>query len=615
MVREGKNSNLSVANRRFFAWLIDIIAYLIVVFITGAVTYAKVMSGGFGMRMFGAFSNLTIIALILPFVYIILMHSLFGATLGMIITRLKIRSTVTGDKPNIIAVIIHTFFWIVSFESLLIGFFWMLGDSRKQTFAEKLSKTVILPTSELYDAVRPSSFDDKKRWKVGKVIAIFFTIVFLFLIGFWAYQPPLNSDAVAYLGDYNIEENPQENGFYDLVAFFADEGVDTNSEGVHRIQEANKMSLALNKTNVLESIELVAPIRAVLNDSLAQDISEISQITGTDDYLEYIKTNKEMIKNLFVKYNYLENRYDNILNYKRIDNKVLPLIYSVQPHWVSLVVYQRLYTANYIREFMFGDRTKAVEMMKQSDKVTQYFFINADNLFMKLVSNILIGVNQVGIIELLDYEKMIDYRLYKYVMDRKKLTHEELSLREVNNNEFTYRINGGLSEFVRADFLNDGILTPKELIKYSKPFARMNYLANTLWVYHQFQSEYSEMTPVEIFEKAEVEYEITFNKVELMRNWLGWIDTFRMTQLSTGYKKYAIRNVDTNTMYDLVKVKAEIRKRGLKGESIQKFLDANVETYYCPYNGESFKWNAELNSISFDGPYPDGEFVVRTVKL
>lgn len=87
--------------------------------------------------------NGNIISFLLGLGYSVWMLSTYSATVGMMILKIKITKE-SGGKLTYKDAVLRYFASILSAVVLLIGYLWMLWDPKKQTWHDKLAKTVVV---------------------------------------------------------------------------------------------------------------------------------------------------------------------------------------------------------------------------------------------------------------------------------------------------------------------------------------------------------------------------------------------------------------------------------------------------------------------------------------
>ena len=104
------DDNLASMGKRFLNSLIDTIAYYAIVFVMGMV--AVLSSHNLLIQ-----ENLTIFALILMFLYFVVFESLFGKTLGKLITKTKVVME-DGSKPSFTRIMGRSLCRFIPFDGL-----------------------------------------------------------------------------------------------------------------------------------------------------------------------------------------------------------------------------------------------------------------------------------------------------------------------------------------------------------------------------------------------------------------------------------------------------------------------------------------------------------------
>ena len=75
--------------------------------------------------------------------YSVWMLSTYSATVGMMVLKIKITKE-SGGKVTYKDAILRYFASILSAVVLLIGYFWMIWDPKKQTWHDHIAKTVVV---------------------------------------------------------------------------------------------------------------------------------------------------------------------------------------------------------------------------------------------------------------------------------------------------------------------------------------------------------------------------------------------------------------------------------------------------------------------------------------
>jgi len=126
---------------RFFAAVIDVVVLAVVMAILGAAGIVDALPGG---RAGDASAVGNIVQAIVGFGYYVALTSAFGATLGKMALGMRVTDA-DGKRPGFGAVVMREVVGkIVSALVILIGFFWILVDDRRQGWHDKIGGTFVV---------------------------------------------------------------------------------------------------------------------------------------------------------------------------------------------------------------------------------------------------------------------------------------------------------------------------------------------------------------------------------------------------------------------------------------------------------------------------------------
>ncbi|MBN2829613.1 MAG: hypothetical protein JXR56_04770, partial [Candidatus Cloacimonetes bacterium] len=494
--------------------------------------------------------------------------------------------------------------------SFLIGFIRILWDSRQQSFADKLSRTLIIPRNQIGKEIPEPTEQDEQNWRRGKVIVYLAIVVLLVVNVIWQYEPPLLDGAEVALKDFAPEENPTENGFYSFSAFAVPADQSPYEVGMKRTIEMNKSLFNLLERNKISGLDDDKVEWAIDTLSIAMD----DLVYFNDgDFNAKIREKKEMLVENFKKYDYLQDRYEKIPEYKRFESKIIPDVLSPVPRMVTFVIYHRLYCLNFFLEYTQGNRDVAISRIYKSDDVCTYLLENADNLIMKLVAVILTNIHQNMIQNLIVYEDELDPRLYKYVLEKKDFSKQAMSLRKAFMDEY----NRGIAFIVRIIDSSQGMmdysLSRQDIAAANPPFIKANCIANYSFKFREIQSDLSEESCFEMSKSyARLEApKISF--LEYINNPLGVKG--ELSYSSQFMFHYIFKTRDLQLRNKLLQAAAEIKMRKLDGDEIQQFLVENQNKWGNLYEEIPFNWDNVTRELSFSGPLQDELADERKIKL
>lgn len=126
---------------RFFAAVIDLVVLVVLWVILSAVGIVDAIPGG---RAGDASAVGNIVQAIVVFGYYVALTSAFGATLGKMALGMRVADA-DGKRPGFGAVVMREVVGkIVSALAILIGFFWILVDDRRQGWHDKIGGTFVV---------------------------------------------------------------------------------------------------------------------------------------------------------------------------------------------------------------------------------------------------------------------------------------------------------------------------------------------------------------------------------------------------------------------------------------------------------------------------------------
>ncbi len=128
--------------QRFLATLID----GILVNVIGGIL-ALIL--GFTLGVFGASESASgagsLLGMFVGISYYVIMTSQKGATLGKQALGLRVQNIETGQNLDVVSAILREVVGkFISCLVLLLGYFWMLWDDKKQTWHDKIAKSVVV---------------------------------------------------------------------------------------------------------------------------------------------------------------------------------------------------------------------------------------------------------------------------------------------------------------------------------------------------------------------------------------------------------------------------------------------------------------------------------------
>lgn len=128
-------------NKRFLSYFIDEILLSLLFFIIYWDSFT--LNGDFEQTLM-MISSMSIEILILKTIYQTFFIWYYGATIGKIVCKIVCIDTIMLSKPKLGASFLRAIFRVASESFLYLGFAWALGNEKRQTWHDKIAKTVVI---------------------------------------------------------------------------------------------------------------------------------------------------------------------------------------------------------------------------------------------------------------------------------------------------------------------------------------------------------------------------------------------------------------------------------------------------------------------------------------
>ena len=605
-MKTGK-TNFEAGLERLGAFIIDkvvlILFYVALYLLLKDVIYPMFTCGT------GIYFALTMVTIVIPSLYFIIMWHFFGASVGMFALKLRIVEYKTGHKPTILTSLKRIVVFYLSFFSFLVGYLWLLWDSRHQNWADKLSGTLIIPRNE---SPREASQKDTKNWQAGKILFYITIVFFITLNVFLQYEQPLLPEAEMAIRDYSPEGNTRANGFYELYSFSSADSIDAFEAGFEEVTRVNDANLEFYK-----SFGFLGPKYKVESGSLKQPdmiegLDTLPAIFMAENFIAEILANSELIQRNMQRYDYLEERYDRIPNYEYINNPVFQDFFVNITAFMPLISYHRLYSADLALKYVSGDRRNAVARLENNMAVSRMIVKEADNMLLKLVGNVLYGISLNTCEELINFEDNIDPLLAESVLNYSPLTAKETSFRKAFMGEYDLAV----APFVRNLHSPRGFLDlkvdRKDIQKANPYFVKANQMLNLRILRYENLSELSELPTQDFYHKFDKIESVPIHWINYINNLFGLV----MNQNdSKGYLNHLLMPHDSQMRQNMLKTAAAIKANSIQVNEIPGFLEDNKDNWGNFYTGEALIWNSATKELSFTGPLQEEKASERVLKL
>lgn len=565
------------------------------------------------------------IGLIIPAVYTLLFWKLKGATPGKLIRRVKIVDAKTGKIPKLWRLILRYLCYPISKSLLFFGFFWIGIDSRKQSWHDKISRTVVIkpniikipkdadydyqiPESESLFPTYPSNSDTKK-WRIGKILMIL-SFISIIAISWMLGDEPLFPEAENWLYEPAfVENNPEDNGFYSLIGVGVPEEQDNFIAGYNWIQSQNNYILKYAQDSSVEYN--VDEIERTLTEI---DIKSMTHFLNNDSLFTYCLEKKDDITKLYIEHSYINERFSNAVNQKYFKTTIIPHYARRSPIFMNLVRYKLL--ENYYIALLYsnGERKQALNLLEQSMQYSRKLSELADDLILKLVASILIERNLITYNQLLNFEKNNYLSLKTSISKIKLINNSERDMTVIvkrmfigTNSQFLDMFNFHQNLFVNKNhFITKDFVANSESIVF-KPHKTINqdYLTKS------YLAKLSLVNGIEFSKIEKRPYVFEPSALDYLSNFMGSILVSIAVPI---YHKYIATFHNIDGYVNMLKLKMMIIEQDLTSDQIPDLLESQKDLLSNPYTGDSFKWDAKNSTIYFECPYQDDNNL-REIKI
>ncbi|MCF7918512.1 MAG: RDD family protein [Candidatus Cloacimonetes bacterium] len=573
---------------------------------------------------------LRVVARIIPFIpilYTLIFWRIKGGTPGKLFRRVKIADAKTGEIPSIWKLIVRFFCYPVSFTLLLLGFFWIGLDSRKQAWHDKIAGTVVVkpeirkvsepgeddPLSKDEKSIFPTNPTkrDTKRWNLGKALFVISVIVFLFTSHILNHDDKLIEDAGSWLYEPAlIEDNPEDNGYYYLVGIDVPEEKDNFEIGYERVNAQNDYILKHAKYPSTERVKIT------YNEILSEkDHKNMIDSFEKDSLFAYCLENREKIINQYSELSYINERFISALDHKYFITSVIPHYTDGIPFFfLEFFKYKLLETYYIATLYSSGDKQEALYILNQSIKYSRMLIESADYLTLKILALNLLKRNLHTYDQILNYENESNQLLKEGVLKIQPIQVFERDLTKVAKRLFVEKTGFILDiyNFHQNLYIRRNYYIPESFVKNSKfLFFKPHKTINQEYITQKHFADLSKVNGKEFSELEKEPYVSVSSHFDYISNRYGLAF---VSFPNLYFHRYIAKFHDFDGYINILKLKVLIKEQNIEPAQIPDFLEAHCDSLCNPYTEEAMKWDADKSTIYFDGPYEDTD-TIREIKV
>lgn len=427
----------------------------------------------------------------------------FGGTPGVLIRKAKIVDTETGSKPTRTKFLVRLISSVFSNASFFISYIFLGFDSRKQTWHDKISKTIII-RDRSDDLSFPTKQTKKDRaWFIsGILLSIILISSVVVLINHILVDEPLLPLAKEWIElDITQEKNPEENSFYYMVGILSDPELSSYEEGYKAVQNLNKNFIE-NPTKKLKDVYNLS--NDFPNTSKLEDVMQPLTYMIANNLFEYTSKNKSLITKIRNEYIHSLQRYEELTDYDYYQNSYYD---SSRNDLMALYYLKNLNLANLILLYSEGKKQEALAILNTEIEFSRFLIESSETIEIKELACILFQNDLKAILDILQQDEKANFN----ELNLTYLSKKEISLKKLVKRDYSTMYNEFILPHQLKMALNGGLINLNPLLFRKSIEYNFNFASNRAYKFWKQYYDLEELSKEEFysFEPEEVQYELS----------------------------------------------------------------------------------------------------------
>ncbi len=602
--------------KRVIIYLIDFVIYFVCTLLIGLFTYyiTKLLDKPIVSNSDVEYLVFFVFRMILPLIFLFFLWKLKGGSIGMLIFKVRIIDVETTKKPTGKKLLIRLLGAISSHFTFLLSFLHVVFDSRKQTWHDKMSGTILMKQKKDLDDNNqffPKSTNRDKNFLRFEIplfsVLMIVMIIFLFFI---FHDDKLIPEAKEWMQRVEFtEEHPMDNEFYFLIGLSSLENFNPIEVGYNWVQTENDMIIEKIKKNDLDhSSDLIVPFT---DDSLKVNLSKLSAKYEPLDSLyvtTFLSEKGNFIDSVFCSLDFLFNRYERIGTFSYFHNTQIPHFSANNPYFSDLILINRLKAYWIIKEFLSGNEIGAIKELNKMNTKARYLMRISETQIEKMVSWFMLENNLLCLSFMIDASENFNFSNIAL----SPLTKEEMNWDKIIKGYFKEQISDDLIMYNKLNAKSNYVVQNFFVQLYLKWVFKLNKSINSSYEYCLNLNKFSNLNGNDFKKLSEEIIDEEFN----FRKFIFEPTSYMMNSSNLSFEiSYLTHNHDINGYINMLKLKMMIKEQNLTSEQIPQFLEAQSDSLFNPYSEETIKWDAENSKIFFKGPYDYNDKNMREIKV
>lgn len=534
--------------------------------------------------------------ILIPIFFKFIMWKYTGASIGKLMFRVRIIDEETGYHPTDKQFLKRLLSFIFISNYSPFSDFHVAIDSRKQTWHDKISKMIVIKSSDVDQYKESNKSKSSARDKMAiKVEIVLFVIYLSCIIGANCYV--YHDEKVLPGASQWIEESkfsdtdPKNNGFYYIIGFDCLEKGNQFESGYNWVKEENK------KADIVNVVEFQSGAELPENEFDRVNFSKFNEIVLPAplplEYNYYTK-NAEKIDSLMVSFSFLSKRYWKLNEYDYYEDNLISHFNIKVPVLIGIIKIKRLHLRWIAKEFLIGNSQNAISDLKKELIFSRQFLQNSTFLMGKLVGHVMIDADLELISFLLETN---NFTLNGLPLNH--ITEEEKKWDDISRSIFMLHVTD-FTKYFQPEFIEsrrNGVFSKYLFKKNIQRNLKLNKAINRIYTDQNFSLTLSRLSANDFTAQRYNYEEFEPTKWDCLTDPTGSILAGIAVPI---YHEYIMKFHEIDAQIDMIKLKSMLLSKKVKQNEVQAFLDAQSDSLYNIFSLAPYSWDNVKSSIYYE---------------
>lgn len=440
---------------------------------------------------------------------------------------------------------------------------------------------------------RPAGSSVKRLLKQFlKWFALAFVVFVVLFLGFGNIDEALEPEARAYATPAIDNLPPQDNAYFALFGFwYAEEDNEIGRVGESIVREYEDTLAKNPRMDEYKTDTSLQPIKFAGDEALLCRPPKnrcLNVVTMARTQIQQIlHTNKKLL-----------DRYLSLYSYSRYRNVSTPRFFTPMPRFVGNARYLAL--TRIALDWHQGESSRAIAALARDTEFWRRMLRDSDDLLMKAIATRAVAENVRLLAEMIVASGIGERDAVHMQTILRPLDVAERDFMKAMKFEFLmgYHTYHNLVESTMKPGWNP--TTQYIMSRLASLLYAPNACVNKLYRLNKATADLATL-PASRYDQEVAAINKLHPKGTLWEYLHNPIGNYLMRTGSPDWTHYPARIHDLDGLMRLALVAAEIKRRSLRADEIQRFLNEVGEPYTNPYTGKPFEWDADMRTIHFRG--------------